>query len=58
MKVLLIDSSTTKVIEGTVRMSTYLGSTVRYDIQVGGISIDWLDTILESTGAKIFERRR
>jgi hypothetical protein len=38
-------------------MSTYLGSTVRYDIKVGGISFI-VDTILDSTGAKIFERRR
>lgn len=49
----IVDSSTTNVIEGTVLMSTYLGSIVRYDIQVGEYQLI-VDTTY-STGANIFE---
>lgn len=49
----VIDSTETNVIEGTVIMSTYLGSIVRYDVQVGAYQLI-VDTTY-SSGANIFE---
>ncbi|MCM3744066.1 ABC transporter ATP-binding protein [Sporosarcina luteola] len=49
----VIDHATTNVIEGTVIMSTYLGSIVRYDVQVGSYQLV-VDTTY-SSGANIFE---
>ncbi|WP_339251631.1 ABC transporter ATP-binding protein [Sporosarcina sp. FSL W8-0480] len=48
-----IDHTATNVIEGTVIMSTYLGSIVRYDVQVGSYQLI-VDTTY-SSGANIFE---
>ncbi|MFC5604357.1 ABC transporter ATP-binding protein [Sporosarcina koreensis] len=48
-----IDHTKTNVIEGTVIMSTYLGSIVRYDVQVGSYQLI-VDTTY-SSGANIFE---
>jgi len=52
----VVDPSITNVIEGTVIMSTYLGSIVRYDVQVGEYQLI-VDTTY-STGANIFEEGR
>ncbi|WP_060207344.1 ABC transporter ATP-binding protein [Sporosarcina koreensis] len=49
----VIDHAHTNVIEGTVIMSTYLGSIVRYDVQVGSYQLI-VDTTY-SSGANIFE---
>ncbi|MCG7344106.1 ABC transporter ATP-binding protein [Sporosarcina sp. ACRSL] len=49
----VIDHTQTNVIEGTVIMSTYLGSIVRYDVQVGSYQLI-VDTTY-SSGANIFE---
>ncbi|HEX5563390.1 MAG TPA: ABC transporter ATP-binding protein [Sporosarcina sp.] len=49
----VIDHAKTNVIEGTVIMSTYLGSIVRYDVQVGSYQLI-VDTTY-SSGANIFE---
>ena len=49
----VIDHTETNVIEGTVIMSTYLGSIVRYDVQVGSYQLI-VDTTY-SSGANIFE---
>ncbi|MDN4608112.1 ABC transporter ATP-binding protein [Sporosarcina highlanderae] len=49
----VIDHNETNVIEGTVIMSTYLGSIVRYDVQVGSYQLI-VDTTY-SSGANIFE---
>ncbi|WP_432357079.1 ABC transporter ATP-binding protein [Sporosarcina sp. UB5] len=48
----VIDHTKTNVIEGTVVMSTYLGSIVRYDVQVGSYQLI-VDTTY-SSGANIF----
>lgn len=48
-----IDHTATNVIEGKVIMSTYLGSIVRYDVQVGSYQLI-VDTTY-SSGANIFE---
>lgn len=48
----VIDETTTNIIEGKVLMSTYLGSTVRYDVQVGEYELI-VDTTY-SSGANIF----
>ena len=52
----VIDDTTTNVIEGTVIMSTYLGSIVRYDVQVGSYQL-LVDTTY-SSGSSIFEEGR
>ena len=49
----IIDETTTNIIEGKVIMSTYLGSVVRYDVQVGEYELI-VDTTY-SSGANIFE---
>lgn len=49
----VIDHTQTNVIEGKVIMSTYLGSIVRYDVQVGSYQLI-VDTTY-SSGANIFE---
>lgn len=49
----VIDHTQTNVIEGKVIMSTYLGSIVRYDVQVGSYQLI-VDTTY-SSGASIFE---
>lgn len=49
----VINHAETNVIEGTVIMSTYLGSIVRYDVQVGSYQLI-VDTTY-SSGANIFE---
>lgn len=49
----VIDHNQTNVIEGKVVMSTYLGSIVRYDVQVGSYQLI-VDTTY-SSGASIFE---
>lgn len=49
----VVDHTKTNVIEGTVIMSTYLGSIVRYDVQVGSYQLI-VDTTY-SSGANIFE---
>lgn len=48
----VIDDTTTNVIEGKVIMSTYLGSVVRYDVQVGEYELI-VDTTY-SSGTNIF----
>lgn len=50
----VIDTSETNVIRGTVLMSTYLGSIVRYDVQVGTYQLV-IDTTY-STGESIYEK--
>ena len=50
----VITSSETNVIQGIVLMSTYLGSIVRYDVQVGSYQLV-IDTTY-STGGNIFEK--
>lgn len=52
----VIDDTKTNVIEGTVLMSTYLGSVVRYDVQVGGYQLI-VDTTY-SSGVSIFKEGR
>jgi len=52
----VIDDTKTNVIEGIVVMSTYLGSVVRYDIQVGGYQLI-VDTTYTS-GISIFKEGR
>lgn len=52
----VIDETKTNVIEGTVVMSTYLGSVVRYDVQVGGYQLI-VDTTYTS-GVSIFKEGR
>ena len=52
----VIDDTRTNVIEGTVIMSTYLGSVVRYDVQVGGYQLI-VDTTY-SSGVNIFKEGR
>ncbi|TQR20366.1 ABC transporter ATP-binding protein [Psychrobacillus vulpis] len=52
----IIDDKKTNVIEGTVIMSTYLGSIVRYDVQVGSYQLI-VDTTY-SSGSNIFEEGR
>ena len=49
-----IDTTETNVIRGTVLMSTYLGSIVRYDVQVGTYQLV-IDTTY-STGESIYEK--
>lgn len=49
----VIDPMETNVVEGVVIMSTYLGSIVRYDVQVGAYQLI-VDTTY-STGGNIFE---
>lgn len=49
----VIDGNETNIIEGTVIMSTYLGSIVRYDVQVGEYQLI-VDTTY-SSGANIFD---
>lgn len=48
-----VNLETTNVVEGTVLMSTYLGSIVRYDVQLGSYQLI-VDTTY-STGSSIFE---
>lgn len=48
-----IDPGQTNIVEGEVIMATYLGSIVRYDVQVGSYQLI-VDTTY-STGANIFE---
>ena len=50
----IIDTSETNVIEGIVLMSTYLGSIVRYDVQVGSYQLV-IDTTY-SSGESIYEK--
>lgn len=52
----VIEETKTNVIEGTVLMSTYLGSVVRYDVQVGGYQLI-VDTTY-SSGVSIFKEGR
>lgn len=52
----IIDDTRTNVIEGTVLMSTYLGSVVRYDVQVGEYQLI-VDTTY-SSGLSIFKEGR
>lgn len=52
----VIDATKTNVIEGTVLMSTYLGSVVRYDVQVGEYQLI-VDTTY-SSGVSIFKEGR
>lgn len=52
----IVDDKSTNVIEGTVIMSTYLGSIVRYDVQVGAYQLI-VDTTY-SSGSNIFEEGR
>lgn len=52
----VIDETKTNVIEGTVLMSTYLGSVVRYDVQVGEYQLI-VDTTY-SSGVSIFKEGR
>lgn len=52
----VIDETKTNVIEGIVVMSTYLGSVVRYDVQVGGYQLI-VDTTY-SSGVSIFQEGR
>lgn len=52
----VIDTTETNVIEGIVLMSTYLGSIVRYDVQVGAYQLV-IDTTY-STGESIYEKGR
>lgn len=49
----IIDTADTNVIQGTVLMSTYLGSIVRYDVQVGVYQLV-IDTTY-SSGESIYE---
>ncbi|WP_283477654.1 ABC transporter ATP-binding protein [Planococcus sp. S3-L1] len=50
----IIELSETNVIQGIVLMSTYLGSIVRYDVQVGSYQLV-IDTTY-STGGSIYEK--
>lgn len=52
----VIDTSETNVIQGIVLMSTYLGSIVRYDVQVGAYQLV-IDTTY-STGESIYQAGR